>query len=1031
MKPILLTMTAFGPYRDTETIDFRELGQYRLFVISGNTGAGKTTVFDAICYALYGSASGEDRSEPRMLRSHFAEEEQHTAVDFTFQVGSRVFRVFRQMPHRKGSNKSETGGKIELYELTSDQEVPAVDRFTVSDVGGRLESILGLNKDQFSQIVMLPQGEFRKLLTSDTENKEEILRRLFRTGLYRKLEDDFQQKTRELREQHKHAQLQLHVYAKQAQEALPMREGSALGETLLQEHHSPLQVLEGLRLETEHYEALAQDGRRRQQKRADRLEEQEMTLRAAAAVNARFAELARKQGQQQELLLRQPEMAQQELRLAAADRAARLEPYEEQAVRLAAQLAQKRQEAAARQQQLEAAQLAELEAREVHRREEEQEPLRRQTAIELERLAEWTPIVATLGQRRQELERLLALERTAADGLAGTLQQQEALRQRRKEQQALIAQQEQAVGELPVKLTLLDQARSRYKLIKELLELDERYQAHSRLEAQQQAALLKVKRDHDRLESLWLEGQAGFLAMHLEDGKPCPVCGSGHHPHKAQHAQELPSRGLLDQAKEQLRRAEAELSQAKAEASAAQLGLARKDADLAEHGLERKPDAAELARAEEEGKRLRGETDRLKQVATALGELRKEAQQLERELERLEAERERQDAEQRRAAVEAGRLQLQLEQEMVRIPQELATPERLAGQHRLLEEREAKLAAAWKSAQDSLARAMSQTAEQRAGSEQLTRQVQEAEAASGEASQRFGAELRKAGFDRREYYAAAKLPEQQLSELKNELKAYADSLTYLAQQLKELQLELAGKQETSLEELEQQIAHLKQEQEQETAAIAEAIQHGQAAKRLSAAIADTARQTAELEQSLEQLLDIYQMLKGDNALKISFERYILIEFLEQILQAANERLHELTGGQFSLQRSDRLEIRGRQSGLGLDVYDAYTGQTRDVKTLSGGEKFNASLCLALGMTDVIQSHQGGISIEMMFIDEGFGSLDGESLHKAIHTLVGLQQTGRMIGVISHVPELKQASPAVLEITKTKEGHSRARLKLKG
>lgn len=326
---------------------------------------------------------------------------------------------------------------------------------------------------------------------------------------------------------------------------------------------------------------------------------------------------------------------------------------------------------------------------------------------------------------------------------------------------------------------------------------------------------------------------------------------------------------------------------------------------------------------------------------------------------------------------------------------------------------------------------MSAAAEQRAGSEQLTLQVQETEAASLDAATRFEAELFKAGFDQREHYTEAKLSEQRLSGLKTELKTFADTLSYLAQQLAELQVELAGKQQIALEGLEQQISGLKQEQDQEATAIAEAVQHGQSSKRLAAAITDTAKHTAELEQSLEQLLDIYQMLKGDNSLKISFERYILIEFLEQILLAANERLHEMTGGQFSLQRSDRLEIRGRQSGLGLDVYDAYTGQNRDVKTLSGGEKFNASLCLALGMTDVIQSHQGGISIEMMFIDEGFGSLDEESLHKAIHTLVGLQQSGRMIGVISHVPELKQASPAVLEITKTREGYSRARLKLKG
>src|SRR5690606_28350425 len=165
-------------------------------------------------------------------------------------------------------------------------------------------------------------------------------------------------------------------------------------------------------------------------------------------------------------------------------------------------------------------------------------------------------------------------------------------------------------------------------------------------------------------------------------------------------------------------------------------------------------------------------------------------------------------------------------------------------------------------------------------------------------------------------------------------------------------------------------------------------------------------------------------------MKISFERYLQIEYLEQIIQSANERLKNLSNGQFHLIRSDRQEARGKQSGLGLDVYDAYTGQSRDVKSLSGGEKFNASLCLALGMADVIQSYQGNVQIDTMFIDEGFGSLDEESLMKAIDTLIDLQKSGRMIGIISHVAELKAAMPAILQVEKLKEGYSKTSIIVK-
>src|SRR5690606_7316217 len=195
-------------------------------------------------------------------------------------------------------------------------------------------------------------------------------------------------------------------------------------------------------------------------------------------------------------------------------------------------------------------------------------------------------------------------------------------------------------------------------------------------------------------------------------------------------------------------------------------------------------------------------------------------------------------------------------------------------------------------------------------------------------------------------------------------------------------------------------------------------------------IIEVDKQVAELEKRKNIIADLYDVIRGQNEKKISFERYLQIEFLEQILMAANERLRRLSNGQYVLQRSDRQEARGRQSGLSLDVYDSYTGQTRDVKTLSGGEKFNASLSLALGMSDVIQSYQGGVQIDTMFIDEGFGSLDEESLTKAVDTLIDLQKSGRMIGIISHVQELKNAIPAILEVYKMKEGISKTQFVIK-
>src|SRR5690625_4904127 len=226
MKPLKLTMTAFGPYKRAEVIDFKELRDNHLFVISGNTGSGKTTIFDAICFALYGSASGEDRDSYTMLRSDFADDDTHTAVEFEFELSGRHYRILRQLGHVKQGNKSRTGERYEFYEKTSDGEVPCVDRQIVSEINEKVESLIGLTQDQFKQIVMLPQGEFRKLLTSETENKEHILRKLFKTESYQQINEQLRLKRQQSENQFNKDQQQHLNYIQHIQSHLPEREGA-------------------------------------------------------------------------------------------------------------------------------------------------------------------------------------------------------------------------------------------------------------------------------------------------------------------------------------------------------------------------------------------------------------------------------------------------------------------------------------------------------------------------------------------------------------------------------------------------------------------------------------------------------------------------------------------------------------------------------------------------------------------------------------------------------------------------------------
>lgn len=1032
MRPIRISMTAFGPYRDTETVDFRLLEDRRLFVISGSTGAGKTTIFDAICFALYGSASGEDRAETRMLRSHFAADDVHTAVDYEFGVGGRTYRVIRQMPHRRAGNKNETGGKAELYETTSGEDVPCVDRFNVSDVNAKLESVIGLTKEQFSQIVMLPQGEFRKLLTSDTDNKEEILRRIFRTGLYEKLEEKFQRRHRELQDTLKQEKATQDVYVKQAEETLPKREGSALTVALLQPYRSSAQVMEGLTQEAAYYGELASAVSARRDELGVRLADAETALQGGLALAGKFSQLADKQAQREYMAARQGENDALARSVQLAEQAAKLEPYEEQAV-----AAKRQAEAKAAQLERTLAEVAEAEraqamAEERQRAEQAREPERTEAQLALQKLGELAEVVRTLEQREQELALLQQEERRlAAERDAGEKQLSELRESRRSKQERLKAMETEA-ERLPEAEKRLQLTIDRYKWLNEMVTLDARLaeQSQSRQSLTQTAEQMRQR--HDEQESLWLEGQAGLLAMHLHDGAACPVCGSLEHPSRATVVENIPTREQIQELKERLRVAEQVLNEAVAQASATVELRGGKLALMDELGLsEDRSWPEQLAQAKEDGAIHRAEKNKLEALKVEAVTLKESLEQEEQQLEKLQVDRERLLEQLGRITLDRTAKQTLLENERGRVPEDVRSPALLTARINDTAAHLKQLTDAWEEAQQTLQRAQTRVTVERTNVAQLSSQLEEEKQRQAESVGRFADALAKSGFgDDASAYASAKLPEQERSARQRQIEAFKSAWTALVQQTEELERELAGQSAPGLDTMQAAIAELKAQIDGATAELHGVQQLKLEAQRLLAAIAKSHEQLAELERQYQSVADLYQMLKGDNALKISFERYILIEFLEQILHAANARLQDLSGGQFLLQRSDRLETRGKQSGLGLDVYDAYTGQNRDVKSMSGGEKFNASLCLALGMTDVIQAYQGGVSIEMMFIDEGFGSLDEESLGKAIQTLVDLQRAGRMIGVISHVQELKQAFPAVLEVSKTKDGYSRTSFVLK-
>lgn len=1033
LKPIKLAMTAFGPYKDKEVIDFAELSGHRLFLVSGNTGAGKTSIFDAICFALYGEASGEDRSDAKALRSQFASDDVYTSVEFEFELKGRTYRILRQLPHVKQGNKSATGEKYEFVETTGGRERMMVDRYMVRQINERMQSLIGLTKDQFSQIVMLPQGEFRKLLTSDTENKEEIMRRIFRTHLFKYVAEVLNEKRRSAQNACDLAKRDLDMQVTGLRLALAEREGSELHRVLDEEHYNTHQVLEALDAELAYYAAEKTSRVARLEADIQRHKELLEKVHQAAMLNEQFEELERKRRDREERERQLPRYEQERERLALAEKTIPLQVQERHAAAAAEDAREKERQLETAGEAKRRADEAFRVAEEAYRREEALGERRERIVRELEGLNRDLPVVRELEAKRASAERLrheterAQAELTAAEDAASARQEE---RKRLAEQVRTLDEQ---VRQLPEFSGKLERMRSEAKALQDCLQLARELHDAGSDERKRQELYEAAAREFARLEAAWLEGQAGWLAGHLHDGMPCPVCGSEEHPRKAAISADTPSREALELQRSRRSELESHYVAAKTKRELLASQLAAKEREAAELGFLPGVEADGLERAYlalvEEGKRLSAAVKQMKEDQAAADELKQRLAQTEQALETLLREREEKAAslQSRRTTYATERALYQ--QALNSVPEEIRSLEALERRLAETEAEKARLEAAWREAQQRFQQARERQAAAAAELAGAERQLAEAAARRDRAAAEFRAELERAGFAAEEAYRQAKLADAQREELKRAIERFDAELAAVRKQVLEMETQLKGKERADLAALSEECARLEALAEQSRQALAQAQSHLDRGAEGRERIVQADTRWREAERQYQLAKDLYDVVRGENRFKISFERYLLIEFLDRILQAANLRLQTISGGQFYLARSDRLEKHGRQSGLGLDVYDNYTGQYRDVKTLSGGEKFNASLCLALGMADVIQAYEGGISLETMFIDEGFGSLDEESLGKAIDTLIELQRTGRMIGIISHVQELKQAIPAVLEVKKSAEGFSYTRFRV--
>ncbi len=917
MRPIKLTMSAFGPYAGRVELDMDRLGREGLYLISGDTGAGKTTIFDAITFALYGEASGHIR-ETATLRSKYAAPDTPTEVELVFLYGDRTYTVRRSpeydRPALRGSGMVRQTAKAAL--IAPDGAVIS----GIREVNQAVRDILGIDREQFSQIAMIAQGDFRELLFAGTQKRQEIFRRIFHTGRYQQLQEKLKADAAGLERQREDVRRSLEQYIRGARCA----PGHPLEGKLQQAQEGRLLTSETVQLLEELLdgdEALVQQWGRQLEETDRQLEAAEARLQQAQARAQAAALLEKARAERQESTQRQERLTQT---LA-----------QEQAK-------QPQREALARE-------LAQLEARlpdydQLENGMQALAQMRRQREEESRRCAQLEQEAA---KRQQDAE--------ARKARRAGLEDAEARRER------LLAEQGQVADRLRVLESLADALAQYERLCGRLAEAQKVYAASAR-----QADVLRSR--YHAYNRAFLDEQAGILAQTLTEGMPCPVCGSVEHPHPAGKAPAAPTRAQLDQVKAQWEKA-----QAQADADSARAGEYKGQADERRAALEERLREMQIDKAPREA---------AGPVAEAAGELRQRRELLARSV-RREEERIRQ-REQLDAALRADAEQLeQTRQELVRRREQAASA-----------------AAREKSAGEQLQ-------ELRAG---------------------LPLESRKAALERKAELARQRQQaEAVLEQAKGQLAACEKALAALDGQILQLERQTQSGADIDLEQETRAQEALRQRRQQCLAAQKQVHARLEVNRGALESIRDQQSRLEALDTRWSWVSALANTANGkvSGKEKIMLETYIQMTYFDRIIERANLRFSTMSGGQYRLQRRQEANQTRSQTGLELDVIDHYNGTTRSVSSLSGGEAFKASLSLALGLADEVQASAGGIRLDTMFIDEGFGTLDDESRRQAIETLCGLAEGSRLVGIISHVAELKEKIDRQIVVTKEKTGGSRA------
>jgi exonuclease SbcC len=1003
-------MTAFGPFAQTERIAFDSLGRNPLFLINGPTGSGKTTILDAICFALYGKTTGDERQASQMRCDH-APPDSIAKVELMFELLGRRYRIIREpeqlRPKLRGEGFTRHAAKAELYRVEDSGEETLMVAAKVTEATSAIEDMTGLSVEQFRQVMVLPQGEFRKLLIADSNDRQKVFSQLFQTHIYKRIEYALKDQSAELRKQLE----ALHNQQKGILDSADVNSEEDLTEELLQQNSCLEAAL-----------VVKKDAQKRYEK-------QNNAVQAATKILADFDRLAKHQKELTELLDQSTRVDQQRLELSLANQALKIHSDYQQLLKNQQTL--KQAEASLADHRLEAAnsEKALTTSQQAFQRANDKLP-------EIE-AAKTRQITLNSYQARLEALKLAAM-RLSEKKLHAQRKQAEVKQQREAmvllDEELLTAKQLQqstmvnlkALNDHQTDLVLQQQQLNRrQELHNAELKLAEYQQQSITLASeleQSNTALSECILAEQRLELNWHQAQAAILAQQLEADTPCLVCGSKDHPQPAVAAHTIPDQLQRDNAKQAIeaaRKAQQLIQNQVSELTVNQQHIITLVTRLNEElgPLASQPitqlqqQVAELQRQQSELEVLQSTE---KQQVAAVDQLTNQRLELVTTLTSLEEQFAELNTEQQVALNAMQTAEAEIPAEFHQDGALSKAVESCAKQLNVLEK-------ALTSASVDLDKAKLTRESSAAHLKNAEVAFTQAQQLVTDSSSLWMRCIDSSEFDDQQAFQLALRSDDQIRLLQQRLEDYDRMLATAQGAVKSLQLLLGDAQPPEIETLTEQLEQAKQQlisAEQNYNVVDKRVSE---LKRVQQKLQLAKQQALSLEDEYAIVGTLSDVASGKTDNRISLERFVLSVLLDDVLVEASQRLKRMSKGRYELYRLQTKSKGAGASGLELMVEDAYNGKQRPVATLSGGESFMAALSLALGLSDVVQAYAGGIRLDTLFIDEGFGSLDPESLDLAINTLIDLQASGRMVGIISHVPELKERINIRLDVNTDRSG----------